>query len=446
MRRFLSYAAVAAVVGGVGVPVLNASALIAVQPAVPTQTVITFEDLSGSGPLPLDQYAAQGMHFAGTPYYYQWEQWPWTPHSGSTRVYPEHSSGTLSVTFDVAKSFVGAWLAGPPASASLACTDADNKAVGSTTWITLSPTPTYLSLVGSGIRKCAFTGPPGQWILDDVTFDSPEAITFGALADATFGDGPRTLTATASSGLPVSYTVPAGSPCSVAASTLTITGAGSCVVTASQAGDGSHVPATSVVRTLTIGKATQTIPAPTPGTLHYLDAPVALPATTTAGLPVTYTATGPCTLSSTTLTLTGAGSCSVVANALGNTNYLTATTLTSILTINPATTSLTISPITISGLLQQATVSPAGARLSATLQPAIAGLPVTFSSGGTLACTGRTDSTGVATCTLTRIQVTLLAAPNKVFTAAFAGTSNYAPTTNAATITRFPVVTKMTST
>jgi hypothetical protein len=69
-----------------------------------------------------------------------------------------------------------------------------------------------------------------------------------------------------------------------------------------------------------------------------------------------------------------------------------------------------VSPTTISGLLQQATLSPAGARLSATLQPAIAGLPVTFSSGGTPGLHRTDRQHRRRNLRLTRIQVALTSA------------------------------------
>ena len=75
----------------------------------------------------------------------------------------------------------------------------------------------------------------------------------------TYGVAPITLTATASSGLPVSYTVTG--PATVSGSTLTITGAGSVTVTASQAGNTNYAAATPVQRTLTVNKASLTVTA-----------------------------------------------------------------------------------------------------------------------------------------------------------------------------------------
>ena len=50
-----------------------------------------------------------------------------------------------------------------------------------------------------------------------------QTITFGPLPDRTFGDPPFVVAATASSGLPVTFSVPSG-PCAVSAATVTILG------------------------------------------------------------------------------------------------------------------------------------------------------------------------------------------------------------------------------
>jgi hypothetical protein len=65
-----------------------------------------------------------------------------------------------------------------------------------------------------------------------------QTIDFPPIADVTSDHDPITLAATVPSGLPVSYTVTG--PCSVVGNVLTITGTGTCVVTAHQDGDGDY--------------------------------------------------------------------------------------------------------------------------------------------------------------------------------------------------------------
>jgi hypothetical protein len=81
-----------------------------------------------------------------------------------------------------------------------------------------------------------------------------QTITFGALANKTYGDPDFTVSATASSGLAVSFA--AAGTCSVSGSTVHIIAVGTCDITASQGGDARYSPAPSVTRSFSIGKAT----------------------------------------------------------------------------------------------------------------------------------------------------------------------------------------------
>ena len=82
-----------------------------------------------------------------------------------------------------------------------------------------------------------------------------QTITFPSPGDQTYGVGPITLNATASSGLPVSYSIISG-PATVSGNTLTITGAGSVTVQASQAGDSNWPAATPVTQVINVAPKT----------------------------------------------------------------------------------------------------------------------------------------------------------------------------------------------
>ena len=84
-----------------------------------------------------------------------------------------------------------------------------------------------------------------------------QTITFGALANKVSSDAPFTVSATASSGLAVSFSIVSG-PASIAGNTVTLSGAGTVVVRASQAGNGNYNAATAVDQSFTV-----TAPAPT---------------------------------------------------------------------------------------------------------------------------------------------------------------------------------------
>jgi hypothetical protein len=79
-----------------------------------------------------------------------------------------------------------------------------------------------------------------------------QTITFGALPGKINGDPDFTVSATATSGLGVGFAAGAGDQCTVSGTTVHITGAGSCTVTASQGGNNNYNPATSVPQTFTI--------------------------------------------------------------------------------------------------------------------------------------------------------------------------------------------------
>ena len=79
-----------------------------------------------------------------------------------------------------------------------------------------------------------------------------QTITFGALADRTFGDAAFSLTATASSGLTVSYSSSDPTVADVSGNTVTLLKAGVTTLTATQAGDGNHTAAPPVLQVLNV--------------------------------------------------------------------------------------------------------------------------------------------------------------------------------------------------
>jgi hypothetical protein len=146
-----------------------------------------------------------------------------------------------------------------------------------------------------------------------------QTITFAALGAKTYGDANFTVGATASSGLTVSFS--ASGNCTIAATTVTITAAGSCTITASQAGDANFTAAASVPQTFTIAKASQTITFNPLADKTTSDPPFTVSATASSGLPVSFSASGSCTVSGSTVTITGTGSCTITASQAGNSNF-----------------------------------------------------------------------------------------------------------------------------
>lgn len=83
-----------------------------------------------------------------------------------------------------------------------------------------------------------------------------QTITFNALADKTYGDADFNLTATASSGLDVAYSSSNTAVATVSGNTVTIVGAGSTNITASQSGNDNYNPASNEVQSLTVNHQT----------------------------------------------------------------------------------------------------------------------------------------------------------------------------------------------
>jgi hypothetical protein len=218
-----------------------------------------------------------------------------------------------------------------------------------------------------------------------------QTITFSAPASpVNYGVAPISLSVSASSGLAVAFNVVSG-PGTISGSTLTITGAGTVVVAANQAGNTNYAAATQVTQSLVVNTASQTISFTAPTSpVTYGVSPITLVATGGAsGNAVVYSVvSGPATISGSTLTITGAGTVVVAANQAGNANYATATQVTQSITVNQASQTISFtqptSPVTYG-------VSPITLSASST-----SGLAVTFSvvsgpgtvSGSTLTITG----------------------------------------------------------
>jgi RHS repeat-associated protein len=224
-----------------------------------------------------------------------------------------------------------------------------------------------------------------------------QTITFGPLANQTYGVAAISLIATASSGLPVAYTVTG--PATVSGSTLTITGAGLVTVTASQAGNNAYAAATSVSQSFTIAKATLTATATNVTRLYG----AANPALTysLAGFvngDTSAVVSGSATLSTTAATTSAPGPYPITfaIEALAATNYI----------FNYVAGELTVSggayqTITFSALLNQ-TYGTAPFTLAAT---ASSGLPVSYRVNGPAAISGSILTvTGAGLVTVTASQ------------------------------------------
>jgi hypothetical protein len=222
-----------------------------------------------------------------------------------------------------------------------------------------------------------------------------QTITFAALTDKTYGDADFMVSASASSGLEVAFSALGNCTASLEG-LVTITGAGSCTITASQAGNGNYNAAPSVPRTFTIHKADQTISFDALGDKTFGDDDFGVSATASSGLSVSFGASGHCTVSGATVHITGAGNCTITASQGGNENYNAAPDVPRSFSIAKANQTIAF------GALDDKTFGDADFGVSAT---ATSGLSVGFAASGKCSVTGATvHITGAGSCTITASQ------------------------------------------
>ena len=153
-----------------------------------------------------------------------------------------------------------------------------------------------------------------------------QTINFPALADKLTTDAAFDVNATASSGLPVSFSIVSG-PATISGNTITLDGtAGTVVVRASQSGNAQYNPAPDVDRSFNVTTPAlldQTINFPALADKLTTDTAFDVNATASSGLPVSFSiVSGPATISGNTITLDGtAGTVVVRASQSGNAQY-----------------------------------------------------------------------------------------------------------------------------
>ncbi|HKS28088.1 MAG TPA: cadherin-like domain-containing protein [Pyrinomonadaceae bacterium] len=225
-----------------------------------------------------------------------------------------------------------------------------------------------------------------------------QTITFNPLAGKTFGDADFTVSATASSNLPVSFSQSGN--CTVTGNTVHITGAGSCTITASQAGDAIYNAAANVPQSFNISKANTTTAVTVANAVFDGQPHGGTAAVTGAGglnqsLTVTYTGRNATTYGPSTTAPTNAGEYTASASFAGDANY-NGSNDSKDFQIGKANQTITFNALT------DKTFGDADFTVSAT---ATSNLPVSFGATGNCNVTGNTvHITGAGTCTITASQ------------------------------------------
>jgi hypothetical protein len=160
-------------------------------------------------------------------------------------------------------------------------------------------------VVGKGSQTITFTSsPPGS--------ASPGGPTYAARA-------------TASSGLPVTFSSATPSVCSLEGATVSFVAAGTCTVRANQTGNSNYDPAPEVQQSFAVAKGSQLISftSDIPGSATAGGPSYELTATASSGLPVSLSSATPsvCTVEGSTVSFLQAGTCTIDANQPGDSNY-----------------------------------------------------------------------------------------------------------------------------
>jgi len=172
-----------------------------------------------------------------------------------------------------------------------------------------------------------------------------QTVNFGSIAVQTVGT-PLTLSASATSGLTVSFASTTPSVCTVSGTTASFIASGTCTIQATQAGNSTYSAAAPVSQSFTVSGESQTIAFGSIAT-QAVAAPLTLSASATSGLTVSFASTTPdiCTVSGSTANFISGGSCTIQAAQSGNSTYAAAAPVSQSFTVNnPAPAIYNISP------------------------------------------------------------------------------------------------------
>jgi hypothetical protein len=220
-----------------------------------------------------------------------------------------------------------------------------------------------------------------------------QRIELASVPDTVFGAGPQPLSAEAVSGLPVTLT--ASGPCVIEGGAVRATGAGTCTITASQAGDADWAPAGRVSARMRIERGRQRVELTAPGRARVGGA-IDLSAVADSGLPIELDVTGACVAEEGTVRPIGTGTCSITASQPGDDDWAAAEAVTTSVRVGRGIQRIELAAV-------QDTVF--GAEPQPLAAGSESGLPVTFTTSGPCSIdAGRVRATGAGICTVVASQ------------------------------------------
>ena len=226
---------------------------------------------------------------------------------------PNQSYGTAPFTVNASSNSTGAFtysiVSGP------ATISGSTVTVNGTGTVTVQASQAASSSYSAGSATASF----------NVSQAAP-FITF-SIPNKSYGAAPFTVSASSNSTSAFTYSIVSG-PATISGSTITITGAGTVMVQANQAANGSY-SAGSATASFNVSQAAPSITFSIPNQ-SYGAAPFSVSASSNSTGSFTYSIVlGPATISGSTLTVNGSGTVTVQASQASSTNYSAGSTTTS---------------------------------------------------------------------------------------------------------------------
>lgn len=235
--------------------------------------------------------------------------WQWTPAASGTASFDTHGSGFDTVLAVYAGSGVSAL-------AEVASNDDDGSAGNASGFSFTATAGTTYRIAVDG--KAAASGAVQlAWALQQA-----QSITFNPIGDMPVNSA-FSLSATASSGLAVSFSSQTQAVCTVAGDVVSSIAGGICTIAANQAGNASYAAAPTAMQSFSVTLLAQTISFPTITGQTLETAPFSVTATASSGLPVGIASLTPavCSVSGNTATLLTPGLCTLEAAQPGDSQY-----------------------------------------------------------------------------------------------------------------------------
>ena len=317
---------------------------------------------------------------------------------------------TVTVSYSSSKAIRITAVAGLPTGATFSTTCSTGSPASLTLTIhTTGTTPAGSSTITPTVTETTAGSCNGSGSVSDtnslasatlVVSTADQTISFPALTGVRLDQAAPVPAATASSTLPVTYSASTPGTCSAtSAGVITLLHVGTCTIAADQAGNGSYNPAPQVSRSFSIAKGNQTITFGALAAQTLADSPVAVGATASSGLAVSFSSNSlpVCTVLGTSVTLLTTGTCSISADQAGDADWNAAPQVTR--TFAVSTADQTIPP----SLVTDKTTVPQGGKVLVTGQGYMAddAVYIYLNSTPVLLTTVTTDSSGGFSVTVT---------------------------------------------